>query len=125
MKDKKKGKVPEVTEAYCRRRATAIAKQLGPDWGVEVWNNLGWHWRVILTFGANQIVVVWPNRTRATSYEAWLTDARSYPGMPMGNPQGQAKRNARMAVQSLRLQIKKRAELLNEAHDAIYRGLGL
>ena len=117
----------KVTEAYCRRRAKAIAKQLGPDWEVEVWNNLGWHWQVVLRFGADQIVVVWPNHTRATatSYEAWLTDARSYPGMPMGNPQGRAKRNARVAVHSLRLQIEKEAELLDQASTAIAKGLGL
>ena len=95
------------------RNAKRVAKELGDGWEVELHENLGWWWKVVLKFGwHNQIVWV---DGKPGSYEAYISDANSYPGIRAGTPRGEPKRNARAAVSSLVHALRAKRIVLDEA----------
>lgn len=103
------------------RDAARVCKQLsqatGGDWEPEIWENLGWHWVVLLKFGRDQIIRVRMPYGRR-SYDADLTDARSYPGIGM-MASGAPARSAVGAVTKLMRALRAERARLGEAMVAV------
>lgn len=51
-------------EAYrkAEHEAIALASRLGPNWKPVVWENLGWHYKVVLRPGSEAMLAVYPER---------------------------------------------------------------
>lgn len=55
--------------------SAALAKRMGDGWEPEVWENMGWHWRI-----DKGVFHLWPPKTYAKDdqYSAWFNGAHQF-----------------------------------------------
>lgn len=102
-------------QAFVRvsKLANDLAAELGEGWQAEVWENLGWHWRVF-----NDFVEIHPWLNRKTDkyeYSAWLQTQPQLIGDTMPT--------VREALKDLKALIERRERELVRAKILIAGGL--